>query len=275
MRHCMAVAVLCVACVAIAGPQRAFTFGEGSFVAIQDSPSSMPRRLFPTLSDAEFVALSGGATACSSINAFFLRREGRDILVDAGNGGTRGVLLATLKDLGTQPEDVDDILLTHLHGDHIGGLLDASGAAVFPNATLHVSALERDYWLARPGQNGDLARKVFSAYAGRVRAFDFGDSPIPGITALDATGHTPGHAAFETEAFIVVGDLLHASSIQVPRPEVPSVYDIDPAKASAMRLCFYLRAAASGKPIAGAHLPWPGIGKIIKDEAGFRYEPLP
>ena len=268
-------AALCAACVANAESVRTFALGEETLIAVQDAPSTMARRLFPALSDADFAALAGGFAAPSSINVFVLRRGGRDILVDAGNGGTRGSMLATLKSFGIQPDTIEEILLTHLHGDHIGGLIDVSGAAVFPKATLHVSVPERDYWLKQPGRNGDLVRKVLGAYAGRVKTFTFGEDPLPGVTALDASGHTPGHTAFETDNLLIVGDLLHAVAVQIPRPEVSSAYDVDPAKAAETRLRLYEHATASGKPVAGMHLPYPGHGHIVKEAPGFRYVPTP
>ncbi len=270
-RHVMIAAMFCAACVVGAEPPRTFAFGEDTLIAIQDAPSSMAKRLFPTLSETDFATLAGGPTARSSINAFLLRHEGRDILVDAGNGGTRGSLLATLKAAAIQPDAIEDILLTHMHGDHIGGLIDVSGAAVFPKATLHVSEPERAYWLEQPGRNGTLARKVLAAYTGRVKTFAFGEAPLPGVIALDASGHTPGHTAYETNAVLIVGDLLHAAAVQIPRPEVSSTYDVDPVKAAETRLRLYGRAADSGKPIVGMHLPYPGLGKISKEASGFRY----
>lgn len=275
LRHLVAAAALSAATLGLAETPRTFDFGKESLVAIQDAPATMPRRLFPALSEADFAALAGGAEAPASVNVFLLRREGRVILVDAGNGGRRGRMLATLKAADIQPDAIDDILLTHMHGDHIGGLIDATGAAVFPKATLHVAAPGRDHWQTQAGRNGVLARKVLAAYAGRVKTFAFGEAPIPGITALDAAGHTPGHTVYETESLLIVGDLLHAAAVQFPRPEISSTYDVDPTQAAATRRRFYAHAAASGKTVAGMHLPYPGLGKVTGDDKGFRYVPNP
>lgn len=238
MRRTLAAAALSAATLVLAETPRTFDFGKESLVAIQDAPATMPRRLFPALSETDFAALAGGAEAPASVNVFLLRREGHLILVDAGNGGRRGRMLATLKAAGIQPDAIGDILLTHMHGDHIGGLIDATGAAVFPKATLHVAAPERDHWQTQ-------------------------------------AGHTPGHTVYETESFLIVGDLLHAAAVQFPRPEIGSTYDVDPTQAAATRRRFYARAAASGKTIAGMHLPYPGLGTVAKDGEGFRYVPAP
>lgn len=265
------VAVFSVGCAA--AESRSFNFEDSVLTAIQDAPQTMAQSLFPQIKPEEFKAFAGGAEAKASFNSFLLRRGESYILFDTGNGGKRGSLLAVLESSGVSPKDIDSILLTHMHGDHIGGLLDSSGKAVFPEATVYLSASEHDYWMAQSGGNGDLARKVFDGYKGRIKTFDFGDSPIPGIVALDACGHTPGHTVYETEDFLIIGDLLHAASVQFPRPDVNAVFDADAKKAAEARLRFFESAAASGKIVAGMHLPFPGTGKIIKEGSGFRFIP--
>ena len=95
----------------------------------------------------------------------------------------------------------------------------------------------------------------------------------PGIKALDASGHTPGHTVFETDSLLIVGDLLHAAALQIPRPEVCTIYDMNPSGAVQARRRFYEFAASSPKPVAGMHLPYPGIGRIGRSAAGYVYLP--
>lgn len=187
-----ALAALGMVCSA-AAQSRTFNFEDSVLTAIQDVPQTMAQSLFPQITAEEFAALAGGGEAQASFNAFLLRRGKSYILFDTGNGGGRGSLLAVLKRAGVRPEDIGAVLLTHMHGDHTGGLLDANGAAVFPEADVYVSAPERSYWEAQDGGNGDLARKIFAAYGERVKTFAFGDSPLPGILALDACATPRSH----------------------------------------------------------------------------------
>ena len=100
------------------------------------------------------------------------------------------------------------------------------------------------------------------------KVFEFGEEVLPGIKALDAAGHTPEHTVFDTGSLLIVGDLLHAAAIQFPHPEACATYDTDPEKAIQTRKYFYDLAVSSSKPVAGMHLPFPGIGKISKDTNG-------
>lgn len=248
------------------------TFHSGAFevTAIQDAPSTMRAGLFPAIPETEFCKLAGAPLAPASVNVFLLKRDGKSILVDTGNGGERGTAIRKLRQLGIAPEMIDVILLTHMHGDHIGGLLNAAGGAAFPTAIVYVAEPERDYWLSEEaGSGGALAGKVRTAYGNRLKTFRFGEEPVPGIKALDASGHTPGHTVFDT------GDLLHAAAIQFPHPEVSATYDMDPEKAARVRRHFYDQAAASAKPVAGMHLPCPGVGRIHREAARYVYTPEP
>lgn len=252
------------------------TLANGKFemIAIQDAASTMRAGLFPQLPEEEFHTLAGGPVAPSSVNVFLLRRDGKHILIDTGNGGKRGSLLAKLEALDIAPEKIDFILLTHMHGDHIGGLLDEDNQPVFPNATLYVAAPERSYWEGRAtGSSGAGAAAVFRAYAGRVKTFQFGDEVLPGIRAIDAAGHTPGHTVFDTGEMLVLGDLLHAAAIQFPRPELCAVYDMNQEQAAAARKRIYELASKTSQPVAGMHLPFPGIGRIQQDAAQFIFLP--
>ena len=254
------------------------TLRSGAFevTAIQDAPSTMRAGLFPAIPETEFCKLAGAPLAPASVNVFLLKRDGKSILVDTGNGGERGTAIRKLRQLGIAPEMIDVILLTHMHGDHIGGLLNAAGGAAFPTAIVYVAEPERDYWLSEEaGSGGALAGKVRTAYGNRLKTFRFGEEPVPGIKALDASGHTPGHTVFDTGDLLIVGDLLHAAAIQFPHPEVSATYDMDPEKAARVRRHFYDQAAASAKPVAGMHLPCPGVGRIHREAARYVYAPEP
>ena len=249
-------------------------FGEWEVIAVQDAPSSMRRELFPGLEEKEFRRLTGEKGAASSVNVFLLRRDGKTVLIDAGNGGARGHMIAGLEKLGMTPDKIDVVLLTHMHGDHIGGLLDAKENAVFPKALVYVSVPERDYWADAAGRGGELARKIFQAYGDRMRTFRFEEEVVPGIRALDASGHTPGHTVYATDALLVIGDLLHAAAVQLPHPEVSATYDMDPEKAAQARRRFFDQAIASGLSVAGMHLPFPGVIRMKRDAGGYAGVPV-
>ncbi len=248
-------------------------FGHYELTPIQDTPKTMSFKLFPGLSEQEFIRLAGATEAPASINTFLLRGEGKTILVDAGNGGNIGRTAARLHELGIAPEQVDAVLITHMHGDHIGGLLRADGQAAFPQADIYVSAPERAYWEKEAGQGGELAKRVLAAYGDRVKELRNNDEPLPGIRAIAAPGHTPGHMILEVGDLYLIADLLHAAAIQVPRPDVCATYDKNAPQAAETRRKVFDMASAPGKVVAGAHLPYPGIGRITRKDGNYTYTP--
>ena len=248
-------------------------FGNFEVIAIRDTATAMPPALFPALPPAEFHRLAGPGNAPASVNVFVLKRAGEVTLVDTGNGGSRGQLGAELKKLGIAPENVSTVLLTHMHGDHIGGLLNPEGRAAYPAAAVLVAAPELGYWRSTSGPGGESVRKMLTAYGNRVKTFRFGDEVRPGIRALDAAGHTPGHTVFDVGELLIVGDLLHAADIQFARPEICAAYDLNQAAAVRSRKKICDLAADSGKPIAGMHIPFPGIGRVERRSAGYTFIP--
>ena len=212
---------------------------------------------------------SGSAPA--SILAFLLKSPEAAVLIDTGLGG--GSLEKALAGTGLAPEDISLVLLTHMHGDHIGGLL-AEGRPAFPKAKIRLARAEKDFWLneANPAKfpglaaNFDLARRALSAYGAEVGTFEFGAEVAPGLTAVAALGHTPGHTAYllaaGPEKVLFWGDLIHAAALQFPRPDLSPRYDIDPVAAAKTRLEFLKRADKEGLVVAGDHLPFPGVGRV-------------
>lgn len=223
-----------------------------------------------------------------TIDTFLIDAGGRLMLVDsgyAGAGPSVGKVVSNLARLGVAPEDIDAILMTHLHADHVGGLADASGRRTFPNAELVVHEKEIAFWedegtLSRliDVQKPDFgrARKALDAYRGRVRAVRTDEEVVSGVSATPTPGHTPGHTAWRVssgrETLLIWGDMVHLPSIQFAIPEASVIYDVDPVAAAASRRQVLDMAAAEQMLVAGIHLSFPGYGWVRKNSSdGYTY----
>ncbi|MDR0537432.1 MAG: glycoside hydrolase family 3 C-terminal domain-containing protein [Tannerellaceae bacterium] len=213
-------------------------------------------------------------------NAFLIRSAGRNLLVDAGFGRK---LFANLDSSGVKPEQIDGILLTHCHGDHIGGLIK-DGKATFPNARLYIDKIEYEYWTKKAPN--EQSKAVFAAYKGRIQQFaapKLGGKTttiLPGVSAIAAYGHTPGHVAYlvqsGAERLVIWGDLTHATAIQMPFPQVAVSYDVNPKDAVKARMEILDFVAKNNIPVAGMHIRFPGMGMVKVDPAtgGYALKPV-
>ncbi|MBQ5575659.1 MAG: MBL fold metallo-hydrolase [Bacteroidales bacterium] len=189
----------------------------------------------------------------SSISAYLIKTNGKTILFDAGLGPSRnGQLLNELSKINVTPEQIDYVYITHFHGDHIGGMLNADGEKVFTNAEVYVSRLEKESDLGK----GEQAVKMFEKYGDKIHVFNFGDKLPEDVLAIDAVGHTPGHTAFQKGNLLIVGDLMHALALQLKYPEYCPNFDGDKEKAIASRKRILEYAKTNGLTISGMHLPY-------------------
>jgi glyoxylase-like metal-dependent hydrolase (beta-lactamase superfamily II) len=200
-----------------------------------------------------------------------------NIVVDTGFGGE---IFTKLAQLGVQPDQVDAVLITHLHGDHIGGL-QKDGKALFPKAKIYLASRELDYFTKTNVNQGAVA--ALAPYGSAVEAFDppslgmVRREILPGISAIAAYGHTPGHTIFMVESgssrLLLIGDLLHVALVQFPRPEISASYDMDQKAAADTRSNVLGYAARNRIPVGGIHMVYPGVGSVETDGSGFRFVP--
>lgn len=229
----------------------------------------------------------------TSVNAYLVNTGTKLVLIDAGTGGlfgpTLGKLLANLRASGYKPEQVDEIYITHMHPDHVGGV-SANGARAFPNATLRMDKRDADFWLsetnmaAAPEQTkgffqGAMASAKPYQEAGKLKPFEGSQELVPGVRAQSTYGHTPGHTVYVVESkgekLVLWGDLMHVAAVQFADPSVTIQFDSESTPAAQHRAAAYADAAKNGYLVGAAHLAFPGLGRLqAGDGKGYRFVPI-
>src|ERR1700687_832336 len=229
------------------------------------------------------------------VDGGFLVNTGKQlVLVDAGagtwwGGGALGRLEGSLRSAGYTPEEIDLVLLTHLHSDHVGGLTTQDGKRVFPNAEVYVAKSESDFWLspeiaAKAPKDAQgffqSAQAIAAPYikAGKWHTFGGSEKIVDGMELVPLSGHTPGHTGYEFSSkgqkILFWGDIVHALRVQLQRPEVTAVFDIDQAAAAATRHQLLTRLAREAVLIAGPHMNFPALGRLHKEGSGYSWAPV-
>jgi glyoxylase-like metal-dependent hydrolase (beta-lactamase superfamily II) len=272
-----------------------FAVGNFSVTALYDGYLRMNLKLLhgidagviPPLLAREFVDTNDKGMQ-TAVNAYLIDTGDHLVLVDAGLAGCvgdpLGHMLENLRASGYRPEQVDTVLITHMHDDHVCGL-SANGVRLFPNAAVYAAEEEATFWLEGTAtdskhRRSDRVRAALTPYraAGAFHTFKPGAVLLPGVTALATHGHTPGHSSYLFESggktLLILGDIVHAHAVQFSHPEVTMDYDFDQQAAAVTRAALFVTLAEKGWAAAGAHLPFPGIGHIRKDGKAYAYVPV-
>lgn len=270
--------------------------GAFEVTALSDGTVDLPvdQLLTNTTPDAVNAALAASFATSpleTSDNAFLINTGEKLILVDSGAGNlfgpTLGKLLANLEASGYQPDQIDEVLLTHMHPDHLGGLV-TEGKAAFPNAIVHAAKADADYWLSQANldaapddQKGFFQGAIGSLQpyveTGRLQTFAAPAEIATGVHAVALPGHTAGHSAYlvqsEGQNLLIWGDVVHVEAIQFAHPDVTIGFDSDTGEAAGARATLFADVVENGYLIAGAHLSFPGLGHVR--EQGDAYEWVP
>jgi glyoxylase-like metal-dependent hydrolase (beta-lactamase superfamily II) len=213
------------------------------------------------------------------------------VLFDTGLGTVKGFGPSTgrqqksLKAAGIKPEDIDAVVFSHAHPDHVGGVIGANGKPLFPNAQFYIAQSDLDFWTDEGKLNGPLkefigvARKNLLPVRNRIVFYKDGQEFLPDIQALAAPGHTVGHTIFMItsggKSLAYLADLSHHPILLLEKPRMEFSYDTDPKQAADTRVKMLDMLAANKIAVLAYHYPWPGVGHVVKSGEGFHYVPEP
>ncbi|HEY8955293.1 MBL fold metallo-hydrolase [Chitinophaga sp.] len=275
----------------------AFRAGNMDIYVISDGEVPYNKSCFaPGISRNDLNVVSGSTAEYIKLthNIMVFVRNNRTILIDAGNGSTDtaggGHLISNLKTIGIAPEDVTDIVLTHAHPDHLGGLTDMNQQLTFPMASIYISKAEYDFWQSdtsdfSKSKNTPQAlmkirkniQQVLMVIKDKLQFFDEPDLLFGFLQPMAAKGHTPGHFMFTinigNEKFVHMADICHEDTVLFNRPEWGTIFDIDFDLAAKTRFNVINGFATSKELVFGYHMPWPGFGKVMRKGSGFMWEP--
>ena len=264
----------------VAPAAREFHVGALRLTALHDAQFVLPNDAKTFGVDAGTAAVSDAlrsATAPTdritlSVNALLVRSGARLLLIDTGIGAkSHGSLLASLHAAGVRPAAVTDVLITHSHGDHVGGLVDDSGRPAFPRATIRMANAEWA-WMQKQGP-----AELVKAIATKVRGFEPGAQIAPGVKSVALDGHTPGHMGYEISSgkarLLDIGDLAHSAILSLHQPQWTMGFDNDPVLAKTTRQATLARLAQQQELVFAPHFPFPGVGHVVAAGDTFAWQP--
>ncbi|MBA8835822.1 MBL fold metallo-hydrolase [Rhizobium leguminosarum] len=265
--------------------------GRFTVTALTDGYADMPYDYFPGRSapevekaaSAQFTARPSGVRFL--FNQYLVEDGERRILIDAGAAGSigqTGQLPQALAALGLKPDKIDAVIVTHMHQDHMGGLV-LGGKNNYPGAELYIDRRDIAHWTDPAKRSGApeylqtsfrMAEEVVRLYP-RLQAIDGEREIMRGVSIVDLTGHTPGHIGVRVEdggkSMIMVSDMIFPV-VHPAATDVFFLFEQDRAAAKAMRDRFFPRAASEGALIAATHMPFPGLGRVVADHGEMRWQ---
>ena len=272
--------------------------GDFEVTALSDGTVKLPMKdlllkTTPVKVDAALKRAHIGYPIETSVNGYLVNTGAKLVLIDTGAaalfGPTLGNLVANLKASGYSPEQVDEIYITHMHPDHVGGLM-AGGAMAFPNAVVRLDKADSDFWLSEANMNaapkdsqgffqGAMVSLKPYVDAGKLKTFTGNTQLVPGVRSVASHGHTAGHSTYyiesKGETLVLWGDLMHVAAVQFANPEVTIKYDSDTKHAASERAKAYAEVAKKGYLVGSAHVSFPGLGYVAKGTGkGYSWIPV-
>lgn len=276
-----------------------FQLGDAQITVLHDGERSFPMPAQFVTNVGHDQALAAAAEAYMPpgkvtvpFNPTLINTGGKLVLIDTGNGPAAGAgvgqLFGNLQAAGVAPEQIDIVLLSHLHPDHTNGLRGLNGSIAFPNATILAPEADWAFWMnddnmaqaAAPVTKAYFAntRKVLAGLDERIGRFRWGSEVAPGITAIAAAGHTPGHTAFVvasgTARVLVQSDVTNIPELFLRNPDWHVMYDHDPEQAAKTRHAVYDMAVADHLPVIGYHFAFPSVGHVERIGSGYHLVPI-
>lgn len=278
-----------------------FKVGDFKAMVVSDGTLSFPASFFVPSADPNAVTavledhFLSPENIFAHINALYIETDEHKALIDTGAGNgygpTAGRLLENLQAAGVAASDIDTVLLTHAHPDHIGGILDAEGQLRLPNAQFYISQTEADFWMA---DSVDLPKSLLdaetkagliaaakanlSAIADRTTLFAMGDDVVPHIQAVDSAGHTPGQASFlitsGEESLLSTGDVFFSDPLNLENPDWEVAFDGDPEQGIAARRELLETVTSDHRLLLVPHMPFPGLGHVRTQGEAYGWEPV-